>query len=228
MGSMKVSVIIPIFNEVLAIQEALARLQWLTEAGHEVVVVDGGSVDESVALAQQGSVRVIRSVKGRARQMNAGARQSSGDLLLFLHIDTMLPRSGFDHLLEYIKEDEDIWGRFDARLSGEHKMFRLIETTMNWRSRITGIATGDQAIFISRRLFEHIGGFADIPLMEDVEISRRLKKLNRPICMKDAVTTSSRRWEAEGIYRTIWLMWRLRFSYWMGSDPASLAQKYYR
>jgi len=225
---MKVSVIIPVFNEVLAIQEALAKLQWLTEAGHEVMLVDGGSVDESVALAQQGSVRVIRSVKGRARQMNTGARQSSGDLLLFLHIDTILPRRGLGHLLESIKEGEDAWGRFDVRLSGEHKMYRLIETMMNWRSRITGIATGDQAIFITRDLFERVGGFPDIPLMEDVEISRRLKKLRRPICMQDTVTTSSRRWEAGGIYRTMWLMWRLRFSYWMGSDPASLAQKYYR
>lgn len=225
---MKVSVIIPVFNEVLAIQEALARLQWLSETGHEVVVVDGGSVDESVALLQQGSAQVIRSVKGRAKQMNAGARQSSGDLLLFLHIDTILSRHGFDHLLESIVEGEDVWGRFNVRLSGEHKMLRVVETMMNWRSRLTGIATGDQAMFIGRRLFERVGGFPDIPLMEDVEISKRLKNISRPICMKDTVTTSSRRWETEGIYRTIWLMWRLRFSYWMGTDPASLVQKYYR
>lgn len=227
MGSMKVSVIIPVFNEVLAIHEALAELQWLNEAGHEVIMVDGGSTDESVALAQQGAARIIRTVKGRARQMNVGARQSSGDLLLFLHVDTLLPRRGFDRLLECIKEGEDVWGRFDVRLSGERKIFRVVEAMMNWRSRITGIATGDQAIFISRNLFDRVGGFPDIPLMEDVEISRRLKKVRRPICMKDAVTTSSRRWEAEGVYRTIWLMWRLRFAYWLGGDPASLVKKYY-
>ena len=225
---MRVSIIIPVLNEESAMREKLPAMQWVRESGHELVVVDGGSIDDSFGLAQQYSDTVITSSQGRAAQMNAGASIASGDVLLFLHVDTDLPTNGINNILTCCSNDkgEQTWGRFNVRLSGGHFMFRIIETMMNLRSRISGIATGDQAIFITKDLFEKIGGFKEIPLMEDVEISQRLKKKSRPVCIRSHVTTSSRRWETSGIYHTIFLMWRLRLSYWLGADPLRLAKRY--
>jgi len=232
---MKVSVIIPVLNEETTIRKMLPEMQWARESGHELIVVDGGSADDSLHAAKQYSDVVTVSSKGRATQMNAGARIASGDVLLFLHIDTVLPpdslskilTSMYDRNSENNSQVNNLWGRFDVRLSGSHFMFRIIEAMMNWRSRITGIATGDQAIFISKELFEHIGGYQEIPLMEDVEISGRLKKIRKPVCIEDQVIASSRRWEVSGICRTVFLMWRLRLSYWLGADPVRLVKEYY-
>ena len=232
---MKVSVIIPVLNEQIAVQEMLPAMQWVRESGHELIVVDGGSTDDSLSLAKKYSDAVVISSRGRAAQMNAGAGSATGDVLLFLHIDTVLPLDGINKILTSLHSHnnqingrvKEVWGRFDVRLSGDHFMFRVIEFMMNWRSRVTGIATGDQAIFITKELFVKVGGYLEIPLMEDVEICRRLKKIRKPVCIQDRVITSSRRWEVSGIYRTVFLMWRLRLSYWMGVDPVRLAKQYY-
>ncbi len=231
---MKISVIIPVLNEESAISEKLPAMQWVRESGHELIVVDGGSIDDSFRVAQKYTDLVIASSQGRAAQMNAGASIASGDVLLFLHIDTLLPTDGINSILTSLDRDgykgddkvNEAWGRFDVRLSGKHFMFRIIESMMNRRSRMTGIATGDQAIFITRGLFKQIGGYREIPLMEDIEISHRLKKKSRPVCIQNRVITSSRRWESFGIYRTVILMWRLRLSYWLGADPLRLAKQY--
>jgi rSAM/selenodomain-associated transferase 2 len=219
---MKISVIIPVLNEETAIRKMLPEIQWIRESGSELIVVDGGSADDSVSLAEKYSDAVIVSTKGRAAQMNAGAKIATGDILLFLHIDTVLSPDSLNHILTSINcvkgknniQGKRAWGRFDVRLSGSHFMFRIIEAMMNWRSRITGIATGDQAIFITKELFEH-------------EISRRLKKICKPVCIQERVIASSRRWEVSGIYRTVFLMWRLRLSYWLGVDPVRLVKEYY-
>ena len=224
---MKISVIIPVLNEEVAIREKLPPLQALRNEGHEIIVVDGGSTDSSLQLAKEGSDFLISSARGRARQMNAGARIANGDLLLFLHIDTQLPDNCSELLSQCADKSRDAWGRFNVHLSGKHFMFRIIESMMNWRSRLTGIATGDQAIFVSRALFEQVEGFADIPLMEDIELCTRLRKINQPICLPATVMTSSRKWETRGIIKTMLLMWKLRFSYWLGKDPEQLVQQYY-
>ncbi|WP_455217765.1 TIGR04283 family arsenosugar biosynthesis glycosyltransferase [Kaarinaea lacus] len=225
---MKASIVIPVLNEEAAIPEKLAQLQPLRNEGHEVIVVDGGSADSSIQLARQGADIVIQSAKGRATQMNAGAGIANGELLVFLHIDTDLPSGGIGEVVNNIAKNGEYWGRFNVRLSGSHFLFRIIETMMNWRSRITGIATGDQVIFVSRGLFQRTGGFPDIPLMEDIELSSRLKKISKPVCLKDEVITSSRRWESSGICKTIIFMWWLRLSYWLGKDPSQLARQYYQ
>jgi len=219
----KVSIIIPTLNEAATIQTSLAALQHYRQAGHELIVSDGGSTDETCLLSQSWADKVISSSSGRASQMNAGATHSSGDILLFLHADTQLPGQALEPI---IKQNLPGWGRFDVKLSGCHPLFRLIETMMNLRSRISGIATGDQAIFIDQELFHHIGGFPEIPLMEDISLSRQLKKHSKPLCLRQRVTTSSRRWEQHGISRTILLMWRLRLAYFLGADPVKLAQHY--
>jgi rSAM/selenodomain-associated transferase 2 len=224
---MRISVIIPVLNEAAAINTMLPELQWMREAGHELIVVDGGSDDDSAQVAQDCADQVITSRRGRARQMNAGAQVACGDVLLFLHIDTGIAAEGIASLRSAFSPGIDGWGRFDVRLSGSRRMFRLIETMMNWRSRLTGIATGDQAIFVSRSLFVRSGGYADIPLMEDIELCRRLRRISKPRCLPKHVTTSSRRWENNGILNTVLLMWRLRLAYWLGVDPAALVRRYY-
>lgn len=223
---MRVSIIIPVLNEASVLADNLQKLQRLRAQGHEVIVVDGGSTDGSKIIAEPLVDSFLLSNSGRAVQMNKGAKAANGEIFLFLHVDTNLPDDGVDAVIQSIKSDKNIWGRFDVRLSGERRFFRVIESMMNWRSRLTGIATGDQALFMTRELFHHLQGFTNIPLMEDVEICRRLKKVCAPICLSQRVTTSSRRWELGGVTKTIWLMWRLRLAYWLGADPATLARQY--
>lgn len=223
---MHISIIIPILNEAEVLVGHLKSLQAARDEGHEVIVVDGGSTDGSQALAKPYADQLLVAKCGRAQQMNAGAGVASGDILLFLHIDTLLPDDGLSEIVQAGTTNANTWGRFDVRLSGNKRFFRVIESMMNWRSRMTGIATGDQAIFVSRNLFHRLHGFADIPLMEDVEISRRLKKIGPPICLTQRVITSSRRWEVGGTLKTIFLMWRLRLAYWLGADPALLVRHY--
>ena len=222
----RMSIIIPALDEAAGIRDTLAPLQALRARGHEVVVVDGGSTDGTPELARALADQVIVSDRGRARQQNAGAAAAAGDVLLFLHADTRLPAGADALVLDGLRAAGRGWGRFDVRLSGAHPMLRVVERMMAVRSRLTGIATGDQAIFVRRDWFARAGGFPDIPLMEDVALSGTLRGMGRPLCLRARVVTSSRRWEQRGVWRTIWLMWRLRLEFALGADPARLADRY--
>jgi rSAM/selenodomain-associated transferase 2 len=220
------SIIVPALNEAAGIRAALEPLQPLRARGHEVILVDGGSEDATLALAQPLADRVLVAGRGRARQMNAGAQEARGEVLLFLHADTLLPPEADRRVLEELARSSRGWGRFDLRLTGRHPLLRLTARLIGLRSRLTGMATGDQAIFVRRDWFEQAGGFPEIPLMEDLALSRALKRRGRPLCLRERVTTSSRRWEERGILRTVLLMWRLRLAYYRGADPHDLARRY--
>ena len=225
---MSLSVIIPVLNEEAEIADVLTALAPLRARGVEAIVVDGGSSDRTVTLAAPLADRVLAAPRGRAVQMNAGAAAAAGDILLFLHADTRLPPEADRLVLDGLARGARQWGRFDVRISGRHPLLRIVAALMNLRSRVTGIATGDQAIFVRRDLFERIGGFPAIPLMEDVALSARLKRAGGPLCLTRRVVTSGRRWEQHGVMRTIVLMWRIRCAYWLGAAPAQLARLYGR
>jgi rSAM/selenodomain-associated transferase 2 len=220
------SVIVPTLNEAEGIVAHLMALQPLRCRGNEVIVVDGGSSDNTPGLAAPLADRVISARCGRAAQMNTGARYARGDVLLFLHADTRLPESADSLLTNKLAGKRRVWGRFDVAIEGTHPLLPLIAWFMNRRSRLTGIATGDQAMFVRRQAFATVGGFPELPLMEDIALSRSLKCLGRPLCLNERVTTSGRRWEQRGVLRTIVLMWRLRARYRLGADPGRLAQAY--
>ncbi|GAA4649235.1 TIGR04283 family arsenosugar biosynthesis glycosyltransferase [Kistimonas scapharcae] len=222
---MKLSIIIPVLNEASVLRQKLTGLQCFRASGHELILVDGGSDDETISMAEGLADLVITSPKGRSLQMNAGAAMATGDVLLFLHADTTLP-VGADALIADCLGVGDGWGRFDVRLTGRHGLFRIIERMISWRSRFTGVASGDQGMFVSAALFNRLGGYAPIPLMEDLELSRRLIKIQRPHCLKACVVTDSRRWEKHGIVTTVLLMWRLRLQYYAGVAPERLARSY--
>ena len=222
----RISIIIPVLNEAPLIVKNLSALQPLRAAGHELIVVDGGSNDATIALSEPFVDQIIQSSKGRSRQMNAGAKLASGGIFLFLHIDTLLPDGADQLIINGMERRRKRWGRFDVRLSGRNLLLRIVEWLMNWRSRVTGIATGDQAIFVQRKLFETVGGFPDIDLMEDIALSKTLKRQGSSLCLWHRVLTSSRRWEKNGILRTILLMWCLRLAYFLGADPKHLAPFY--
>jgi len=222
----KISIIIPVLNEAKGITQTLSALQPLRAKGHEVIVVDGGSDDATAPLSQALSDQVISASRGRARQMNAGAGVARGDVFLFLHADTQLPNEADTRITERLERDRKDWGHFDVTLSGNHPLLPLIGCLMNWRTRLTGIATGDQATFVRRDLFEKVGGFPEIELMEDIALSKILKGHGPPLSLKDSVKTSSRRWEKNGILRTVFLMWRLRLLYFLGLSPERLARIY--
>jgi len=220
------SVIIPCLNEAEGIADALQSLAPLRARGVEIVVVDGGSSDDTPEIARAHADQVISAPRGRAKQMNAGARRARGDILLFLHADCRLPASADAVIIDGLNRARTTWGRFDVTLTGTHPLLRVVGAMMNLRSRLTGIATGDQGIFVTRSLFEAAGGFAEIALMEDVALCRRLKRYGKPLCLRHRVTVSGRRWEKHGVLRTILLMWRLRIEYWLGADPDKLALRY--
>lgn len=220
------SVVIPCLNEADCLPRLLRDLEPLRRQGHEVVVVDGGSTDASPELASRGADRVLRTSPGRAHQMNAGAALARGSSLWFLHADSRVEESVCTAVCAALGQGRP-WGRCAVRLSGEGLLLALTASLMNLRSCVTGIATGDQGIFVTRSAFDAVGGFPEMPLMEDVEISRRLKgRVGRPACVRAALVTSSRRWEQRGVLRTILLMWSLRLAYWLGADPARLAKRY--
>ena len=227
---MKISIIIPVLNEEKKLSKTLNYLQSFSGSGHEVIVVDGGSTDNSLELADEAAAhqvidRLIVSEPGRALQMNRGAAHATGEVYLFLHADTVLPDNALN-LISSCRDNKHYWGRFDIRLSSDRIIFRLIEYLVNLRSRLTSIATGDQAIFIEAELFKSVGGFPPIVLMEDVAISRLLKKQLKPVCLTAKVITSSRRWETKGVLATVLLMWKLRLYYFFGVSPEKLNQLY--
>lgn len=221
---MRLSVIIPVLNEAAGIAPLLLRLAYMREDGAELIVVDGGSDDGTAALARSHADLVLASAPGRAVQMHAGALAASGDALLFLHADTVLPPHAGELVAQALRGHA--WGRFDVALDGAHPVYRMIAAMMNLRSRLSSIATGDQAIFMRRDFYIEAGGFPPLALMEDIAFCKRARRLARPACLRERVITSARRWEKNGVWRTILLMWRLRLAYFMGADPEALALRY--
>jgi rSAM/selenodomain-associated transferase 2 len=220
------SIIVPCLNEAQAIVPTLAAVQPLRARGAELIVVDGGSEDDTMARAAPLADLVLAAPRGRASQMNAAATHARGEILLFLHADTRLPEDADRLIAEGLRRARRGWGRFDVAIEGAHPLLRVVAWLMNLRSRLTGIATGDQAIFVTRSLFAAAGGYPEIPLMEDIALSKRLKRFGPPLCLAQRAVTSGRRWERNGVLRTILLMWRLRLAYWLGADPRKLALRY--
>ncbi|CAM3874436.1 TIGR04283 family arsenosugar biosynthesis glycosyltransferase [Vreelandella rituensis] len=219
------SIVIPVLNEASTLAATLEALVPLRHSGVEVIVVDGGSQDATLTLARPLADQVLEGPVGRARQMNLGAYAASGEWLLFLHADTHLPEDALPAISRALGGNR-VWGRFDIHLSGASSMLPMISAMMNRRSRLTGIATGDQAMFMTLNAFERVGGFPDQPLMEDIEISRKLKRLSRPACLGQKVTSAGRRWDNHGAWKTILLMWGLRYRYWRGETAERLAEEY--
>jgi rSAM/selenodomain-associated transferase 2 len=222
---MNLSIIMPVLDEAAEIEAALRALAQFRARGADVIVVDGGSSDNTAALARPFATQILTAPRGRAEQMNAGAAAAKGDVLLFLHADTRLPPDADRLILDGLARARRAWGRFDIRFDHGGLLW-LIALTMNWRSRLTGICTGDQTLFVTRAAFSSVAGFPAIALMEDVALTARLKRVSRPLCLHARVTTSSRRWRRHGILHTILLMWRLRLAYFFGTDPARLARQY--
>lgn len=237
------SIVIPLLNEADNLPKLMGHLAHLNPAPYQVILVDGGSTDNSVAIAKElieslidsspsvisGQVidwQIIESAAGRALQMNAGAELATGDVLLFLHADTQLPNHAIADITSAVRQAA--WGRFDVRLDSSAWMLKVVSQMINWRSRFSGIATGDQAIFIKKPLFEQLGGYPQQPLMEDIELCKRLKAIGKPACLRSKVITSARRWQQYGTWRTIGLMWHLRFDYWRGVSADNIKQRYYK
>ena len=220
------SIIIPVLDEAAGIAEALAALEPLRARGAEIIVVDGGSHDRTPETARPLTDVVITAPRGRGSQMNAGAAAAQGGMLLFLHADTRLPPNADRFVVDVLGRSRRAWGRFDVTIAGRSPLLCVVAAMMNRRSRVTGIATGDQAMFMTRGAFAQVGGFPDIPLMEDVVMSRRLKAISPPACLAARVTTSGRRWDRDGVVRTVFTMWWLRLAFFLGAQPARLARQY--
>ena len=223
---MRISIVIPTLNEAQNLKPLLQDLAELRDQGHEIVLVDGGSDDATVALARGWVDRVLLGETGRAVQMNAGAHAANGDILWFLHADSRISTDAASCLRDACIAGYH-WGRFDVRLSGSHWLLRVVEYSMNLRSHLTGIATGDQGVFVTRQAFEAVNGFPPIALMEDIALSKKLRRRGHPARIRQPfLQTSSRRWEQRGILRTIAHMWRLRLAYALGAEPSDLARRY--
>jgi len=221
---MKVSVILPVLNEEKTIAPTLDRLKQL--APHEIIVVDGGSDDGTREICARLGVRILSSMRGRARQMNLGAEEARGDVLLFLHADTRLPASALSDIAESLRDSRYVGGRFDIELDGKHWILKVIGRLISYRSRISKVGTGDQAIFVRREIFEHVGGYPEMPFMEDIAFCRTLKSMGKIACLRSRVITSARRWEIDGVWRTILRMWMLKLLYLAGVPPARLKRFY--
>ncbi|MCF7820999.1 MAG: TIGR04283 family arsenosugar biosynthesis glycosyltransferase [Mariprofundaceae bacterium] len=224
MSDRTIAVVVPLLNEAKSLPQLFQLLDGLD--ADEIILVDGGSTDGSDQLLAESGFQWINSLSGRAVQMNKGAGECVSDILLFIHADTDICSSHISAVKEAMRSADNVGGRFDVHLSGNRPAFRLIEWMINLRSRLTKISTGDQCQFVRRIVFESLGGFPEQPLMEDIELSKRLKQLGKIACLRDRVTTSSRRWEQFGIFRTILLMWKLRLLYWLGVPPQRLATMY--
>lgn len=225
---MKISIVIPVLNESALIIMQLQKLQSAREKGHEVIVVDGGSLDDSQQLAKTLADNVYQAKPGRSQQMNLGAAQAHNEIILFLHIDTCMPSDFADQIMQVFENPNTLWGRFDVKFTSNRGLFRVIAACMNLRSHLTGVATGDQAIFMRREVFDQLQGYACIPLMEDIELSKRLRSLSWPARIKQRAITSERRWQQNGIARTIVFMWWLRLLYFFGVKPEKIARMYYK
>ena len=225
---MKLAIVMPVLGESLGLRRVLVALLGLRQRGAVLIVVDGGSTDDTVAVARAGADAVLSAPRGRASQMNAGASHAlarRSDVLLFLHADTALPPDADGHIVRALAGGA-VWGRFDVRIAGEHPLLPMAAVLMNTRSRHSGIATGDQVMFVRRKVFEALGGFAPIPLMEDIELSARLKRIGPPACLRERVITDGRRWDRDGFWRTVFMMWRLRAAWATGADAPTLALRY--
>jgi len=220
------SIIIPCLNEAAGIAQTLGSLQPMRARGAEIIVTDGGSSDGTAMLAAPLADRLVHAPRGRAAQMNAGAVSARADILLFMHADCVLPPDADASLVNGLAASGKQWGRFDVALDGSHPLLKIIAAMMNLRSRWTGIATGDQGIFMTRQLFARLGGFPSLPLMKDIALSRLAKRAGPPLCLRARIVTSARRWERHGVMHTVFLMWRLRLAYFLGADPARLALRY--
>ena len=221
--SPRLSIVMPVLDEAAGIEAALRALAPCRARGIEVIVVDGGSSDNTIELSRALADQVLTAPRGRSLQMNAGAAGARGEVFLFLHADTRLPDHADVHVLDGLGRSGRVWGRFDVRFD---RGLTLVARMMNARSRLTAIATGDQAIFVTRAAFERVGRFPPIALMEDLALSARLKRIGRPLALRACVTTSGRRWRQNGTLRTVLVMWRLRLRYFLGADPAKLARQY--
>lgn len=222
---MSISIIIPALNEAANLPLLLSQLAPLRQRGAQLIIADGGSTDGSpeqlADLAQW-----LPAPRGRARQMNAGAAQATGEVLWFVHADSQLPEQADRLITAALACGQHCWGRFDLRISGRPWLLKVVAQLINWRSRLTGISTGDQGVFVLRSTFESLGGFAELPLMEDVELTSRLRQISQPACIRERLITSGRRWETRGLWRTIFLMWRLRWAYWRGVPIEQIAKAY--
>ncbi len=224
--SSRLAIIVPVLNEIETLPTLLEHLRHWQKRGAEIWLVDGGSSDNTAETARALGFQVLDAPNGRAVQMNWGAQACKADNLLFLHADTRLPEGADRQVSTALSVSALAWGRFDVRIEGRSRMLPLVACLMNWRSRLSGIATGDQALFMTRNLFEQAGGFPEQPLMEDIEISKRLKRISPPVCLHQKVTTSGRRWDSRGSWRTIVLMWQLRWAYWRGTPARQLVERY--
>lgn len=224
---MRFSIIIPTLNEARFIHACLLDLQTLKNKS-EIIIVDGGSTDNTLEIAKPLADKIIISSQGRAKQMNAGAKLAKGETLVFIHADTFLPENALDLITQALSKTNPGWGRFNVQLKGNHILLKVIAALMNIRSCLTNIATGDQVLFVSKQLFDKVGGYPDIALMEDIELCTNLKRLSPSICLKAKVTSSGRRWEKNGVFKTILLMWRLRLGHFFGENPDILSTLYSR
>lgn len=224
--SESISIILPVLDAGAVLDAALQALQPLRARGHEVIVVDGGSRDNSLGIARRQADRVVMSGAGRALQMNAGADYAKHEILLFLQVDTRLPAAADQLIHAALAPQAARWGCFDVRLDHPHPVYRLIEQGINWRSHLSGIATGDQAIFVEREYFERVGSYDRLPLLEDVTLSRKLLHFARPARITTPVLGSVRRWEEGGVLRMLLRQWRLRAAFLCGADPFRLAERY--
>ena len=219
------SIIIPVLNEASILPDRLEALQFVRSRAVELIVVDGGSTDGSLEISRGLSDHTLKSPAGRARQMNEGAQHASSEWLLFLHADTRLDGEAFEALLEALI-GEPGWGWFDVRIEGEHPLLSLTAAMMNARAGLTKVATGDQGLFVKKALFDAVGGFPDMPLMEDVALSKALRGVAKSTVIRTPLATDGRRWDQGGWFRTVLKMWGLRFAYWAGVGPDRLANYY--
>lgn len=222
-----ISIIIPVLNDREALAALLSALQPLRAEGHEVLVVDGGSTDGSMTVGRQLADRLMMGGRGRALQMNLGAEFARHDILWFLHADTRLPDNPVPAIQAALAQPERHWGRFDVRLDATGGSYAVIAFMMNLRSRLSGVATGDQGLFVRKQAFHEVDGYREIPLMEDVALSKSLRRLSWPVCLSERLVTSARRWQQQGVVSTVLMMWRLRLAYFLGADPHDLVRRYY-